>query len=319
MIWLTWRQQRLELLIGSAVLALTAAALIVTGVQMASDFQQTGMAACVGPHPNSNCFTITEAFRNQFTGWEGTTAWLNFLPLVFGLLFGAPFVLEMEQGTYRLAWTQSITRTRWVAIKLGVILAITLLAAGIFTALMTWWRLPFDRLDGVFGSDNGFNFEGTAPLSYAIFAVSLGIAVGTLIRKTVPAFGAALVAFLAVRLSIISFLRPYYVAPLHTVTSLTVGSNAGPHHGDWVLGSGWSDRLGRPLSDPNVFRLCDPLSLGSKSAVFSCLSKHHVYSDTVYQPAGRFWLFQGIETAIFAGLSALLLGVTIWWIRERVS
>ncbi|HZU13950.1 MAG TPA: hypothetical protein VFB58_14000 [Chloroflexota bacterium] len=320
MIWLTWRQQRFEVLIGAAVLGLIAAALIATGLQMAADYQQTGVAACVGPHPSTNCFTIVDAFRNRFGGWEGTVGRLNFLPLVFGLLFGAPFVLEMEQGTYRLAWTQSITRTQWVAIKLAVILGLTLLAAGIFTLLMTWWRLPFDHLDGVFNSQDGFDFEGTAPLSYAVFAVTLGIAVGTLIRKTVPAVGIAVAGFLALRLSILNFLRPHYLPPAHMVSSFAGPARlSGPGRGAWILSSGWSDRLGHPISDVTVIQLCNPASFPSKIAVFSCFAAHHIYSDTVYQPASRFWLFQGIETGIFLGLSALLLAVTVWWIRYRIT
>jgi hypothetical protein len=318
MIWLTWRQQRFEVVIGAAVLGLVATILVVTGVQMASDYQQTGVAPCL-VHPTTNCFPVVEAFRNRFGSWEGITAWLNFLPLVFGLLFGAPFVLEMEQGTYRLAWTQSITRTQWVVIKLGVILALTLIAAAIFTGLMTWWRVPFDHLDGVFSSDNGFNFEGTAPLSYAIYAVALGIAIGTLTRKTIPALGLSIIGFLGVRVVIASLIRPYYISPRHTLTRFAVGGGGGPKHGDWVLYDTWSDRFGHTLSDARVFSICNPNKVVSKVSMFSCFNAHHIYSDTIYQPASRFWLFQGIETAIFAALSALLLGVTLWWIRYRVA
>jgi hypothetical protein len=38
-----------------------------------------------------------------------------------------------------------------------------------------------------------------------------------------------------------------------------------------------------------------------------------------WRPASRFWLFQGIESAIFFGLAAGLLALTYWWIRERIS
>ena len=32
-----------------------------------------------------------------------------------------------------------------------------------------------------------------------------------------------------------------------------------------------------------------------------------------------FWLFQGIESAIFGGLALALLGFAVLWIRRRVS
>jgi hypothetical protein len=36
-----------------------------------------------------------------------------------------------------------------------------------------------------------------------------------------------------------------------------------------------------------------------------------------YQPASRFWAFQGIETGIFVVLAAVLLAVTFWVLRRR--
>jgi hypothetical protein len=128
----------------------------------------------------------------------------------------------------------------------------------------------------------------------------------------------SLIGFLGVRVVIANFFRPHYVAPLHTLTRFAVGGG-GPKHGDWVLNEGWSDRFGHTLSDTTVFSICNPGKGLSKVSMFSCFNAHHIYSDTIYQPASRFWLFQGIETGIFAALSALLLGVTVWWIRYRVA
>ena len=42
-------------------------------------------------------------------------------PAVIGAFWGAPLVArELEAGTHRLVWNQSVTRTRWLATKLGV-------------------------------------------------------------------------------------------------------------------------------------------------------------------------------------------------------
>jgi hypothetical protein len=44
----------------------------------------------------------------------------------------------------------------------------------------------------------------------------------------------------------------------------------------------------------------------------------HGYRGYVtYQPASRFWAFQGIETGIFVILAAILLAVTFWVLRRR--
>lgn len=330
MIWLTWRQQRLEIVIAAALLALLTTLLLITGLDMASAYQHTGVAACLGPHPGQNCATVINAFQTRFASLNDLVGWLNFLPLIFGLLFGAPFVLELEQGTYRLAWTQSITRIQWIVIKLTVIAVLAVLAALIFTALMTWWRIPFDHLNGRFDANTGFDFEGTAPLAYALFAVALGITSGTLMRRTIPAIGLSLVLYLGVRLGIQGFLRPWYLAPLKTVTNFAghavtvtgIDRNAGatgPNHGDWIINSGWSDRLGHPVSDNLIFQTCNPTVIVDKHGMMSCLAAHHFYSFETYQPASRFWLFQGIETGIFLGLTAILLAMTIWWVRYRVT
>ena len=44
----------------------------------------------------------------------------------------------------------------------------------------------------------------------------------------------------------------------------------------------------------------------------------HGYRGYVtYQPASRFWAFQGIETGIFVMLAAILLAVTFWVLKRR--
>jgi hypothetical protein len=39
----------------------------------------------------------------------------------------------------------------------------------------------------------------------------------------------------------------------------------------------------------------------------------------LYQPADRFWMFQGIEAAIFVALALALLVLTLWWMRHRIA
>jgi hypothetical protein len=53
----------------------------------------------------------------------------------------------------------------------------------------------------------------------------------------------------------------------------------------------------------------------------NCVTKlsgvfHQVAS---YQPASRYWPFQWFELGIFIGLSLLLTGLSIWWVRSRLS
>jgi hypothetical protein len=52
----------------------------------------------------------------------------------------------------------------------------------------------------------------------------------------------------------------------------------------------------------------------------ACLAKQGLgYFHAVYQPASRFWLFQGIETALFGGSALALILFAAWWVHRRAS
>jgi hypothetical protein len=48
-----------------------------------------------------------------------------------------------------------------------------------------------------------------------------------------------------------------------------------------------------------------------------CMVAHGYREYLAYQPASRFWAFQGIETGIFVVLAAVLLGITFWVVKRR--
>ena len=120
MIWVAWRQQRTETLIAVAVLALLAALFVPTGLEMASRYDDDGLAACSAATGDDGCRQAIQAFTARFDSLMGLLPWLNLLPGVIGVALAAPLLLELESGTYRLAWTQSVTRRRWLAVKLGL-------------------------------------------------------------------------------------------------------------------------------------------------------------------------------------------------------
>src|SRR3954454_22122233 len=158
MIWLAWRQQRTEALIVAAGVALLAALLIPTGIHMANVYDHDGIGACITSN-SETCNTLLRAFQDRFHGITSLFNWLQLLPGILGALLAAPLVLELEQRTYRLAWTQSITRRRWLLTKLALLGAAAIVAAALLTVLLTWWRGPVDEIEGRF-SENAFSFEG---------------------------------------------------------------------------------------------------------------------------------------------------------------
>jgi len=104
MIWLTWRQHRLEGLMTLGVLALIAVFLLLTGRAMANSFQQLGLSQCLGQiPPGSPCSDLVQAFAIQYGLLLFFDTLLIFLPLLLGALVGAPLVArEVEQRTHLL-------------------------------------------------------------------------------------------------------------------------------------------------------------------------------------------------------------------------
>jgi len=316
-IWLSWRQQRLETVLMGGLLVLVAALLVPLGLHMASAYSGSGAAACVSHTATSGagCSGTVNDFLHRFEHAGPIVPWLNFLPGLFGVLFAAPLVLELEHGTFRLTWTQSVTRRRWLTIKLALIYGSGLLAALALTLLMTWWRQPLDAVQGRM-EPNVFDFEGIVPYAYTLFATSLVLALGIFTRRVIVSTGGALLAYFALRISIQTWVRQHYLAPVKLIWK---PGTSGPSNLDrsWNLLSGPSDAHGHPLPSPN--QIVPTCMTGPKQEIEHCLRAHHVFNIAVYQPASRFWLFQGIETAMFAGLAITLLLASVWWLRHRIG
>jgi hypothetical protein len=315
-IWVTWRQHRGELIAVAAILGVIAVFVVVTGVLM-RDFE--GGLACLQANPPAGCNGTVGDFQRQFGGLEGLVGWFNLIPAVVGIFVGAPLVArEIERGTFRIAWTQSVTRTRWAVVKLAALVLLAIATAAIMGALMTWWRQPWDQIGSRFKPE-GFDFEGLMPFVYFLFALSLGVVSGTLLRRTVPAMVVTLVLFMVIRLPIEDAVRAHYAPPLTASVSAAQGSS-NPALGGWTIDRGTVDSHGNPVFEGEIVAACGlPGQTGPGIAVNrACVADHGFTDSVVYQPADRFWEFQYIEAGIFGGLSLLCLGCTFWWVRSRL-
>nr|BFF25825.1 hypothetical protein GCM10025732_37900 [Glycomyces mayteni] len=138
MIWLTWRQMRAQTLWTAAVLAAAAAYLLYLAWDV-RDAYRTLVTECT-----AECDQAAHYLDDRF-GLPLTLIGLLLLAglAVFGAFWGAPLVArELEAGTHRLAWTQSVTRTRWLTAKLAVAGGVGVLLAGSLTLLLTWAVSP---------------------------------------------------------------------------------------------------------------------------------------------------------------------------------
>lgn len=314
MIWVGWRQQRAEAIVAAAVLALLVALLVPTGIQMAHAYHRDGLATCLGADQSFGCGAAIDAFRSRFGTLAGLIDWFTLLPGLFGILLAAPLLIDLENGTYRLAWTQSISRSRWLAGKLSFAIAATLLACGALTLLVTWWHGPFVHFEGRM-QNSTYDAEGTVALGYGLFALAVALAVGAVWRRTAVALVTSFVGYFVARLLVDAGLRRHFLTP----ASITFGRGRQPAVLDraWVLTQYPSDRAGHRAS---LFDCAHPVGAHRAAIDETCLARHGlVYSHATYFPAHDFWALQGIETALYGGVALLLIAFAAWWTHSRAA
>ncbi|HLJ98336.1 MAG TPA: hypothetical protein VKU39_00345 [Streptosporangiaceae bacterium] len=322
MMWLAWRQSRAQSMIAlAAVLAVAA--------------------------------TAFASARTDTT----LRAWLSVLAVVvpglLGMFWGTPVVAgELESGSFRLAWTQDISRVRWLATRLAVTgLAATALA-GLASWLVTWWAGPLDRagLDQ-FGS---FDSRDIAPVGYAAFAFALGVLLGALLRRTLRAMAATLVVFTAVRLAFRLLARPVLLPPatsalpLNPSTTgygssgflpLTPAPSLQPAAPDlpnaWITSITIVNGKGGELTSRELASTCPDIGhsrgggpaggSGHVQAPQSAVNATHdcvariaaTYHEVVtYQPASRYWPLQWYELGLFLAAALLLVAACAWRVRK---
>ena len=312
MAWVTWRQHRLHALGALGLLVTLAVAIVLTHLPIASAFDRDSLSACLPPATRTGCDIIVPHFESEFGGLVTATRFLAVLPLLAGLFVGAPLIArELEFGTYRFAWTQAVTRRRWLLSKTAFLALGTVAAAALASALTMWWRSPFDTLEGRM-TPRGFDIEGLVVPAYALFALALGVLAGLVLRRTVAAMSVTLIVFAATRLAVLKFLRPHFLAALHRTV---VATDSGRGVGDWVLSDTLVDAGGQNITAARE----DLAILHAQQAGID----PHEYLVTLgwrrtisYQPESRFWTFQVLEAGLFVLLALLVIAAAVWYVRR---
>jgi len=319
MIWLVWRQHRIEAALMAGLLALLGACLLAADQAIRSRAAQFGLGDCLAHYQTATCGVKVLEFNQSMIGLtlSGSVMGLKALPALAGVFLGAPLVArEVEQGTHRVAWTQSVTRSRWLASHLIAVMGIVLVASAVAQAAVNQVLFPVvdaqDLSRGLIGRGRFqplmFDAIGILPVAYTLFAVALGTSCGALLRRTVGAMVLVLVLFVGVRVSVAFLARPNYMPAVTTTVAVEMpneqftGANVPP--GSWLIDSSAAQGNG------NLGRV---LCVMSPSP--GCLDHYQV----TYQPADRFWPFQLIESGIFLALSLLLLHATWLLVRRQTA
>lgn len=322
---LVFRQYRAQAVATLGLLAALAALLVVTGLQMAGQWH-SALVTCAATRTCGN-LSSTLFLGSHAVGF--LVIMTLGVPLVIGILCGAPLVAhEFETGTNQFAWTQAITRRRWLAVKAGWLLLAAAAVGGIVSALVTWWSGPNNALQGNAFETGRFDIMGVVPVAYALFAMALGIAAGAMLRRTVPAIGLTVAGYIAVRILVTQWLRPHFLTAVTHAYGLM--QNWAPTGAAWQFAQGILTPDGRELMPSDgtdighnvqVFMVpasCHQLlNQASPGPVLSCMQSAGFRQFVSYQPASRYWAFQGIEAGIFVALAVALLAVTYAVISRR--
>lgn len=343
MIWLAWRQFRAQALTALAILAAAAICFVVTGLQMHHTYT-ADLATCA---PQRDCSGVLSQFAQGYNAAFNLTQILVIAaPALIGIFWGAPLIgRELETGTDQLAWTQSVTRTWWLAVKLAGVGIASIATAAVLSYLLTWWAGPLDHINGNRFAAMTFSSRDIVPLACAAFAFALGTTAGLLLRRTVPAMAVTLAVFAGIQIFVPTLVRPNLL-PSTTVTfpvnKTTASQAAGIYtrgggseiylaglpvpQGAWVLSAPpVEDSSGQVVAADSHLRCFkgtpDPLTKGGLDVdeTAACLAAYSLHESVTYQPARYYWPLQWYETGIFLALAAALSGTSFWWIRRRRS
>lgn len=294
MLWITWRQTRIQILLTFGLLAVLGGWILINGLGSA------GLPAGPGPVSSREQAEINVLLQDHTGALLSTLNYIVVVPVLVGVFWGAPLLArEYEAGTYRFAWTQSIPRVRWVLVKLGSLGSLVVLAGLVLGAMTTWWssRFPGHMSVDRFNSGTMFGLSGVAPAGWWLFAFCVGVAAGALIRRTVPALAVTAAVVIAVMIGLMGFARDHYAEPIlvdDEHAEITRSAEAARSE-SVLLGP---DGAANAVMDQNS--LAAGLCPDSKDDAMKCLRYNGYRFGTEYQPADRYWRFQWTETGVLA-------------------
>jgi hypothetical protein len=298
-IWVTWRQQRVQILVIAGIVLLLVAMLVYVRADVLSLLPDKGL--------------ISDKY-DRFL--ENFALGMLALPVLAGMFTGAPlFAREIEQGTHIFGLTQQVSRRRWLVTKLamaGGSLTVSMFVLGLVAA----WALEpvnFVMMSSKL-SNPLFDIQGLTVGAYTLMAFTIGTTAGLLLRNTVVAMVVTLVAYTVLVIAVSNGVRPYYAEPTRVEFAITSAPpNIDPLE-TWAVRSGYLDASGKELD--TTATQCPPVM----PALRDCMRELGIAGSfaEVHLPS-QFWRFQLTELGLFLTLSAGLFGAGMWFARRRLT
>jgi hypothetical protein len=294
MLWLIWRQHRMPALITAGLLAALGLFLLIHGLRNAELARQLA----------SNREALASVLDARLGQISGVIGWLALAPALIGLFWGAPLLArEFERGTHRLAWTQSVSLRRWLAMKLSVLSAVVVLAGLAFSGIISTWLSTFDGTGQAerFSNTGMFVLTGVLPPAWWLFAFTVGVTAGALFRRNLPAIALTLgVVIAAILCMFLLKVRDNYATPERLVLDPTRPEQ--PNNA-MIVRTETIDANGQVIP---ADQLCTPSGLcGGITADGTVRQVVH------YHPPDRYWRFQWTETALLLTATLALGAVAV--------
>ncbi|MEU7971832.1 ABC transporter permease subunit [Micromonospora sp. NPDC049089] len=337
MIWMTWRQFRTPALATGTLLLVLLGGLALTWSEVTELATQTGYTGCQG----DACRAAGEAFLQALQrGWASefhiaAIGTLYLLPALVGIFWGAPLVArELESGTYRMVFSQSVSRGRWLLVKLAAGCGAAALGAGLLSLVLTEWAQPIDGASADRMNPLVFAARGIVPIGYATLAFVVGVATGLLLRRTLAAMAVTLLVVVSLQIAAPFVVRPWLAQPVTTVSPLQFDGDYGismspdtgrmtvhvepDRRGDWIVSSTTITSTGAEFTGPADMTQCGPRASGGREACQSWLGKQNLSLKVSYVPGSKFWDLQWREFGALFALTVALSLFSLWWVRRRL-
>ncbi|MFD5869739.1 ABC transporter permease [Streptomyces sp. NPDC060322] len=246
-------------------------------------------------------------------------SYLSYIPVLAGVLLGAPLVAgDLETGTAKLVTSQSVSRLRWLIVKLAVPAVMLTLSAGVLTGVLTWWWHPVKGLSSGLIWTAFFGVTGVTPVAHALLTFTVGVAVGLLLRRTLVSMVVTLGLVVA-----IGFVWDELWRSLGHVMSVSTDKGVGPGAVRPELPAEAEQQgLGTYFLTSSGDRLDWTTCLGQVEddrAHTACLESKHVIGWSIdYLPVSQMQSMQWLGAGIMLAVAAAVATFVILWGRKRL-
>ncbi|MET8764137.1 hypothetical protein [Lentzea sp. NPDC004782] len=323
MTWIVWRQQRPMFITLAIGLVVAVAAVLLLRAGMVADLTARNLVDCAVKGLDSCRGQAANDFQNAwFDKMHLAQGAVMAAPVLMGMFVGAPlFAREFEQGTHALAFTQSVSRTRWTATKFVVAALPALVFVVVFQLVVQSWLSAAGKLGPLATGPfyfTTFEAQGVSPVAYTLFAYTLGMFAGALFKRTLVAMTLTLGLFVVVRF-VVTGMRELLISPTRVVSD-DPSKSAVADSGPLVVHQGFLDAKGAVVADSAPLMNC--ASKGDAPVVkdfAACYKKNGLaqsYADII--PADQAGLLHLLEASIFVGAAVLFALGAVWAVRRQV-